>query len=162
MDLYLIRHADALALGERGITDDTVRPLSERGENEARQVAKILQKKGMALEKLVSSPLVRARQTAELIVKNWEGQQPEIHVCDELAPAAKPRKLAKFLRKLGGEHLALVGHLPHIAHWACWLIGARKAQIEIAKAGIALITCGDGPRKDMGVLQWLVTPAWYE
>jgi phosphohistidine phosphatase len=162
MELYLIRHADSLALGERGITEDDARPLSEKGENQAQQIGIRLHKKGIAFDKLVTSPLARARQTADLIVKAWEQQPPEMHVCDELAPDAKPRKLAKFLRQLGGEHVALVGHLPHMAHWASWLLGAKKAHIEIAKAGIALITCGDGPRKGTGALQWLVTPAWLD
>src|ERR1700690_2747245 len=133
MDLYLIRHADALTLGERGITDDAERPLSEKGENQANQVGKILLKKGVTLDKLVTSPLVRSRQTTDLILKNWNGKAPEVVVSEDLVPDAKPRRLAKFLRKLGGDHVALVGHLPHIAHWAGWLLGAKKAQIEMAK-----------------------------
>jgi phosphohistidine phosphatase len=162
MDLYLIRHADALALGERGITEDAARPLSEKGESQARQVGAVLRKKGFTVDMLVTSPLVRARQTTDFLLQNWEGPPPEVHVCDDLAPDAKPRKLSRFLRKLGGEHVALVGHLPHIAHWGAWLLGAKKAHIEIAKAGVALITCGDGPRKGTGALQWLVTPTWFE
>jgi phosphohistidine phosphatase len=162
MDLYLIRHADALALGERGITEDADRPLSEKGENQSQHVGKTLRRQGVVLDKLVTSPLVRARQTADLLLKNWDGPRPEVHVSADLAPDARPRKLARFLRQLGGEHVALVGHLPHIAYWAGWLLGAKKAHIEMAKAGIALITCGDGPRKGTGALQWLVTPAWFE
>jgi phosphohistidine phosphatase len=161
MDLYLIRHADALALGERGITDDAARPLSDKGERQAQQVGATLRRHGIALDNLVTSPLVRARQTADLILKNWDGTPPEVHVCEDLAPDAKPRKLAKYLRKLGGEHVAVVGHLPHMALWACWLLGAKKAHVEMAKAGMALITAGDGPRKGTGALQWLVTPAWF-
>src|SRR5437763_15695105 len=124
MDLYLIRHADALALGERGITDDADRPLSEKGEHQAQQVGEALRKRRVALDKLVTSPLVRARQTTDLILEHWDGAPPDVHVCEDLAPDGKPRKLAKFLRKLGGDDVGLVGHLPHIAHWACWLLGA--------------------------------------
>ncbi len=86
---------------------------------------------------------------------------PLVHVCDDLAPDAKPRKLAKFLRKLGGEKVALVGHLPHIALFAAWLLGSKRAHIDMAKAGIAHISCGDEPRKGTGALQWLVNPAWF-
>jgi phosphohistidine phosphatase len=161
MDLYLIRHADALALGERGITDDAERPLSDQGESQAKQVGKVLHQRGVALDKIVTSPLLRARQTTDWLLKAWEGPTPEVHVCDDLAPDAKPRKVAKFLRKLGGERVALVGHLPHIALYAAWLLGGKKTQIDIAKAGIAYITCGNGPRKGLGGLQWLVSPAWY-
>ena len=121
-----------------------------------------LRKRRVALDKLVTSPLVRARQTTDLILEHWDGAPPDVHVCEDLAPDGKPRKLAKFLRKLGGDHVGLVGHLPHIAHWACWLLGAKKAHIEMAKAGIAFIACGDGPGKGRGALQWLVTPAWFE
>ncbi|MBI3411028.1 MAG: phosphohistidine phosphatase SixA [Planctomycetes bacterium] len=162
MDLYLIRHADALALGERGITEDDDRPLSEAGEIQAQHVSKTLQKKGVSLDKLVTSPLLRARQTAEWIVKAWNGKAPETVICDELAPGGGARKLARFLRNQGGEHVGLLGHIPHLAEWAGWLIGSKKAQIDFAKAGFAHITCGDGPRKGRGVLQWLVTPEWFE
>ena len=66
MDLYLIRHADALALGERGITEDAARPLSAKGESQAQRVGAVLRRKGIVLDKLVTSPLVRARQTTDL------------------------------------------------------------------------------------------------
>ncbi len=59
MDLYLIRHADALALGERGITDDAERPLSEQGESQAQTVGKVLHRQGVALDNIVTSPLLR-------------------------------------------------------------------------------------------------------
>lgn len=161
MDLYLIRHADALAIGERGITDDAERPLSDQGESEALEIGKTLHKRGIALEKIVTSPLLRARQTTDFLLKSWDGPAPQVHVCDDLTPDAKPRKVAKYLRKLGGERVALVGHLPHIALCAAWLLGGKKAHIDIAKAGIAHITCGAGPRKGAGALQWLVTPDWF-
>jgi phosphohistidine phosphatase len=162
MHLYLIRHADALSLGERGITEDAARPLSQKGELQARQVGQTLQQKGIHVDKVVTSPLVRAQQTTDWLLKSWNGPHPEVHVCEELAPDAKPRKLAKFLRKLGGEHVALVGHMPQMGHWAAWLVGSKKAQIDMAKAGMALIACEDGPAKGRGALQWLVTPAWYD
>ena len=73
MELYLIRHADALALGERGITDDAERPLSEQGENQCRTLAHGLLQKGITLDGLVASPLVRAKQTADLLVAQLVG-----------------------------------------------------------------------------------------
>src|SRR6516162_5646924 len=69
VDLYLIRHADALALGERGITDDADRPLSEKGEAQSKTVAKALHRCGVKLDHLFASPLVRAQQTADLMIK---------------------------------------------------------------------------------------------
>ena len=161
MELYLIRHADALALGERGITNDEERPLSEKGETQAEAAAKALQSRGIVLDKLFTSPLARARQTAENLLRIWSKPELILETCDALAPGGKPRKLSKFLLKSGSEKMGLVGHMPHLGEFAGWLLGAKKAQIDFAKSGIALITCGDLPSKGMGELQWLVTPDWY-
>src|SRR5262245_19123710 len=76
VDLYLIRHADALALGERGITNDEERPLSEKGEAQSDAVAKALAQRGIVLDKLYTSPLLRARQTAEIMLRVWA--KPEL------------------------------------------------------------------------------------
>jgi phosphohistidine phosphatase len=161
VELYLIRHADALALGERGITNDEDRPLSERGETQAEATAKAMQARGIALDKLIASPLVRARQTAEIMLRVWSKPELILETCDDLALNGKPRKLSKYLMKSGGEKMGLVGHMPQLGEFAGWLLGAKKAQIQLAKSGIALVTCGDLPSKGMGELQWLVTPEWY-
>jgi len=161
MELFLIRHADALALGERGITDDTLRPLSEKGEHQAGLVARGMQRLGFSLDKIVTSPFLRAKQTAELMLKHWTGPAPEIIESEELTPDARPKLLARFLRRLGGERVGLVGHIPHITTFASWLIGSKKAQIDMAKAGVAHISCGAEPGRGMGTLQWLVTPTWF-
>jgi phosphohistidine phosphatase len=161
VELYLIRHADALALGERGITDDAERPLSENGAAQSRTVGLGLQRKSVGLDKLVTSPLLRARQTAEGILRVWSPPAPELLVCDDLAPGSKLRKLGRYLRDLGGERVGLVGHMPHIGELAAWLIGSRKAQVDVPKAGVALIRTDDEPRKRAGTLQWLVGPEWF-
>jgi phosphohistidine phosphatase len=160
VDLYLIRHADALALGERGITEDEARPLSEKGEAQALVAAKALQKH-VTLDRLFCSPLLRSRQTAELLLKTWSRSGLTVETCEHLEPGGNPRKLSRFLLKQEGEHIGLVGHVPHLAEVATWLIGSKKAQIDIAKAGVALLHCGDAPGKGLAILQWLVTPEWY-
>ena len=162
MDLYLIRHAEAVALGERGVTTDEDRPLSERGEQEAQAAARTLKKRGMAFDRLYTSPLLRARQTADILHQVWGRADLAVETCEYLAPDVKPRKLARFLLKQGGERVALVGHMPHLAVFAGWLIGEKKVQIDMAKAGVACIECGEVPGKDHGTLQWLVTPEWFD
>jgi phosphohistidine phosphatase len=159
--LYLIRHADALALGERGITTDEERPLSEKGEAQSEAAATALQNRGIILEKLFTSPLVRARQTADILLRVWARPELTLETCDALAPSGKPRKLSRFLLKRAGAKVGLVGHMTDLADYAGWLIGAKKAQIDIAKSGIALVVCGELPGKGLGELQWLVTPAWF-
>jgi phosphohistidine phosphatase len=155
----VIRHADALALGERGITQDADRPLSEEGEAQAQGIGAGLQRKGIQLDKIITSPFFRARQTAEGIVHTWEAPAPEVHTCPYLVPDGRRKRLAKFLRRLGSDNVALVGHQPHLGMWTAWLIGSKKAQIDIAKAGVACVNC-DEPRKGAGLLRWLVPSGW--
>ena len=69
------------------------------------------------------------------MLQAWTGTAPELTICDDLAPGGKAKKLARFLRKFGGESVGLVGHMPDIGDWAAWLIGSRKAHIDFAKAG---------------------------
>lgn len=160
MELYLIRHADALPLGEGGVMEDAERPLSDTGKAQVKTLAAALQRHGVRPGVLVTSPLLRARQTAEELIKHWTGPPPTVQECPELAIGGKAKKLARFLRDLDGNAVALVGHQPDLCELAAWLIGSRKTQIDLAKAGAAGITCPDGPAKGTGTLLWLVTPAW--
>ena len=84
MDIYLIRHADALPLGERGITDDAERPLSDKGETQSKTLAKALHRCGIKFDHLFASPLVRAQQTADLMVKAWSHSGLSVETCDQL------------------------------------------------------------------------------
>jgi phosphohistidine phosphatase len=160
MELYLIRHADAVALGENNIQVDEDRPLSSVGEQQVKTIAAGLQRKGVSLQLILTSPLLRARQTAEGILKAWTGVPPEIQVCEQLAPGKKPRRLAKVLKDLEHQPVALVGHEPDLSDWAAWAIGAKKAHLALAKAGVAHISCEDGPGKGEGTLVQLLTPEW--
>jgi phosphohistidine phosphatase len=160
MDLYLIRHADALMLGERGITEDEERPLSEDGEAQAKSLSLMLQHRAGHLEAIFTSPLKRARQSGELIVRDWPGA-PELQNCDHLAMGGKRKALAKSLRQWGGNSAALIGHQPDLAEFAAWLLGCKKARIDLEKAGAALVQCSERPGKGSGTLVWLVTPEWF-
>jgi phosphohistidine phosphatase len=162
MDLFLIRHADAAPLGEGGVQDDAERPLTEAGKAQCKVLSAALQRVGVRLDCVATSPLLRARQTAELLLENWPAPLPELALCEALAPGVKARKLARFLMKKGAGSIALVGHMPDLADHAAWLIGSKKAQIELAKAGVAHVECEKLPAKGSGILTWLVNTAWCE
>jgi phosphohistidine phosphatase len=161
MDFYLIRHAEAQALGEGDVTTDADRPLTDHGRAQCTLLATTLLRLGVRLDQVVSSPLLRARQTAEALLQHWPAPAPSLHLCDELAPAGKRRKLTRFLRALDGTSLALVGHMPDLGFYAGWLIGSKKAQLDLAKAGVARVHFEARPGKDQGLLEWLVGPDWY-
>ena len=160
MDLYLIRHADALPVGQDGITTDADRPLSDEGKAQVKALAAALKRHGVHLDAVVSSPLLRTHQTAEGLLQTWSKPGPDLHACDHLAPGGKRGKLARFLHELGGKAAALVGHQPDLGDLAAWLIGSKKAHIDFAKAGVAYIISSDEPAKGSGTLVWLVTPEW--
>jgi phosphohistidine phosphatase len=160
VDLYLIRHADAAPLGEGGVSRDEDRPLTEKGRGQARRLPSGFRARGIQLGMVLTSPLLRARQTAEEMLREWPHPIPELKVCTALSPGVKPRKLSRFIREVGSDRVALVGHQPDLGIYAAWLIGSKKAQIDLAKAGVAYITCEQGLYKGDGTLAWLVTPEW--
>jgi phosphohistidine phosphatase len=160
VDLYIIRHADAQPLGEGGVRDDADRPLTAAGHAQCGPLAAALQRQGVQLERIVTSPLLRARQTAEGLMNHLTAPAPELHTCDQLAPGGKRKKLTRFLRGLGVQSAAVVGHMPDLSLYAAWLIGSTKAQLDLAKAGVACVHFDDEPDKGAGVLTWLVTPQW--
>lgn len=162
MELYLIRHADAVDLVTSGQSDDAQRPLSEAGRGQCAPLAMALQRHEVRPARVVTSPLLRARQTAEGLLASWVPPVPELQVCDELAPGSKRRKLTRFVRDLGADVVVLVGHMPDLAAYAAWLIGSKKGQIDLAKAGVARIDFDGKFAKGRGTLTWLLTPPWYE
>jgi phosphohistidine phosphatase len=160
MKLLLIRHADAEPRENSEVPDEE-RPLTEKGQAQSRALSEALQRRGVELGKLVSSPLLRARQTAEGLLERWSDPKPELLLCNALAPEGKEKKLTRFIRGLNSDVVTLIGHMPDLAYYAGWLTGSKKAQIELAKAGVALIESEGGPGKGGGVLTWLVPPEWW-
>jgi phosphohistidine phosphatase len=161
VELYLIRHAEALPVGEDGIVGDEERPLSEAGRAQCRALSEALQRLGARFETVVTSPLVRAKQTAELLLAGWPAPVPELVECNALRPGGKRKKLARFLLGLGTESAAMVGHNPDLSVFAAWLIGAKEAQVELAKGGVARIDTDGSPGKGAGTLAWMLTPDLY-
>ena len=158
MNILLIRHADALPPGRGDIHDDESRPLSEAGVAQCRPLARALERLGVRPDIVVSSPLLRARQTASGLLQNWEGKPPELRIAEELAPGGKKTKLARMLRGLTGETIALVGHMPDVGLFAAWLIGGKKAHFEFAKAGAAFLVSDTVAAKGGAALAWMLTP----
>jgi phosphohistidine phosphatase len=160
MFLYLIRHAEAVPRDPGGSVSDTARPLTPGGHDQARRLGEAFRRLGVPLSHLLTSPLVRSRETAEDFLVAVGRPGLAVTECAELAPGRPSKKLARFLRGLEGEHVAAVGHEPDLGVHAAWLIGSRRAQMEFAKGGAACIHCDGPPRKRTGTLLWLVTPAW--
>jgi phosphohistidine phosphatase len=160
MELYLIRHAEALPVGHDGVADDDRRPLTEAGRAHVRGVAEALQRLSVRFDKVVTSPLVRARQTADLLAELGPAPAPEVVECNALRPEGKRRKLNRFLLSLGAESVAVVGHNPDLSRFLAWLIGGKDVQVQLAKAGVARLELEGGLDKGAALLTWMVTPEW--
>lgn len=161
MNFCLIRHGEARPADAASGLEDADRPLTQKGIRQCRDLAVALQRAGVELGKVVTSPLLRARQTAEELLRHWKEPVPELLVCEALAPGGKDKKLNRFLRGLESNTATLVGHMPDLAAYAAWLIGSKKTQVNLAKAGAAYIEADTGPNKGAGTLAWLITPAWF-
>jgi phosphohistidine phosphatase len=157
MDLYVIRHADALPLAAES-DDDAARPLSEIGKGQARALAATLQRRGVQLD-----AILRARQTADELLAHWAAPAPLVQVSELLAPGQRRKKVTREVLTVMQGSVAIVGHEPDLSAYIAWLIGGKDVHLALAKAGVAHIAFDDaGPRKGDGTLVWLVTPTWYD
>lgn len=119
MQVYLIRHADAVPEDDAGA--DHYRWLSGRGREAARGLARLLREQGVELDAIISSPLPRAIQTAELVANGLDFIAP-IQVHASLQPGGHPRPVALALPTYGVS-IAVVGHEPGISMLGAYLIG---------------------------------------
>jgi phosphohistidine phosphatase len=161
MDIYLIRHAEALDPELAGHMSDSERPLTDAGRAHAQRLATALPARGANIQRLFVSPTIRTRQTAEPLVSAWGLSGEAVVEADELAPDGKPRKVAKRVNKQPATIVGLVGHRPDLNELAAWLIGDKLAQIALDKGGVALIRLPDNELdKGAGELVWLLPAAW--
>jgi phosphohistidine phosphatase len=155
LELYLIRHGVAAERGEE-YPDDSKRPLTSGGLSRLRKEAKALDAMDIGFDHIITSPLVRTRQTADVFVEMLKSK-PSLSQSDALAPAGTPaavmQELGKYVKK---GRIALVGHEPNIGELAARLIGAR-APMEFKKGAICRIDFDVPPPKGIGQLRWFVT-----
>jgi len=158
MILYIVRHAVAFERDAAKWPDDRDRPLTEKGAARFRKVAAVLPKLGLDVDACLSSPLVRAWQTAEILEQEAGWPAPEEFPC--LEPGATPAEVVKALAGRKEAARALVGHEPNLSQLlAHLLVGAGAAPLgSIKKGGIACLEFSGKPAAGRGSLLWLATP----
>ena len=154
MKLFLVRHGIAVDGIGGEIKSDAQRPLTPEGLEEVELVAKGLRKSGCKLNRLVSSPLVRARQTAAVFADEFG---LAVETCDALAPGGDTQYLYSFLKEKKGDSIALFGHEPDMSELAQELLGA-ELKIPFKKAGVCRIDVQEMPPKSSGTLKWFLPP----
>ena len=155
-ELYFVRHGLAEERGDAW-PDDTKRPLTEEGMSRLRKAVKGLAGIGVSIDVVLTSPLVRARQTADILAGGLD-PRPSIVNIDSLAPAGSYAAVLADLEKHSRKcRLALVGHEPMLGELAARLIGSRHP-IEFKKGGVCRLDVEDLPPAGPGDLRWLLTP----
>ena len=150
--LFIVRHA----LAEDG-PDDHARRLTKKGRRSFSRLVRRLAEAGMDVDLIATSPLVRARETAELLAKRLP-RGPRIEVVESLAPGGDWETLLEWTVHQDAAGVAWVGHAPAVGRLVALSIGDGSAAIRMAKGAVASIRLDDGPGQP-GELEWLATPA---
>jgi phosphohistidine phosphatase len=158
-ELCLMRHGIAVMRATGAGLQDARRPLTPEGRARMKEIARALGPAGFAPDWIVTSPLLRAVETAEVVAKALGLDAPP-DVCDSLAPGGAPEALLAFLaRQPERKKVLVVGHEPDLGEIASRMIGAgRHANLAFKKGGCCLITFDQFPPKAPGRLSWWLTP----
>lgn len=157
MILYILRHAWAGHYGDPEWPDDDRRPLDDEGRKRFPKVAEALAARGVAPGIIATSPLVRCRQTAELLAAAV-GREPALVELEALRPGSDLPALVAWTAEQAKVHdeIAWVGHAPDVDRMTAALIG-QGSWIRLAKGAAAAVRFYDAPALATGELRWLVT-----
>jgi phosphohistidine phosphatase len=158
MDLYIIRHAWAGQYGDPQWPDDTIRPLTKKGRKRFTAMVNILSERGMEPSLIVTSPMLRCRETAQILAENLIAQ-PEVIDREELLPHGNLDSLLEWTAREAEQHpqSAWVGHAPDVSLITAALIGQPNASIRFSKGAVAEVRINDPIEIGKGELRWLVT-----
>ena len=158
MDLLIVRHAIAFDRDHRRWREDAVRPLSPAGIRRARKAAAGLKKLTVRPQRLLTSPLLRAKQTAGILtdVAGW----PAAEEAPELSPGEPVMAVLALLAKDRSKMTAVVGHQPGLGALltVCLLGEDGPLPVEFKKNAVACVSFEGRPRPGRGALEWLATP----
>jgi len=156
IDLFILRHGEA---GNRMtvVEKDSERPLTPEGRTEMEKIAKSLKAIGLQTDRIYTSPLRRARETAEIAAKIL--QIPTLEEWDELKPDGSKTGLYRKLSRLGqNSRPILVGHEPYLSSMIGEIMGTTSAKIVLKKGGVAKVRITSFSPRISGELRWLLTP----
>lgn len=152
MDLILLRHGTAEDFNPKG---DSARQLVEKGRQQAQRQAKLLRNADLLPEIVLTSPLVRARQTADEFCETAE--MPGAVIQGWLACGMDPETA---LNELAGfqefKRVAIVGHEPDLSHLIEWILGVSGGGVMVKKGSIACLRVN--PPSRHGLLKFLIPP----
>lgn len=160
MELIILRHAIAFPRDAKRWPDDAERPLTMEGVKRARRAAAGLKRIATRPSLVLTSPLVRARDTAVIFAQ--AARWPEAKRCAALSPGGSPEGVLEDLRRQSGnaDCVAVVGHQPHLGRLLalCLRGEPRSEAFELKKSSVVCIDFEGEPRASQGTLQWSLPP----
>ena len=141
MRLSLLRHGIAADRDGQEYANDNERPLTPKGERRMRRIGKGLQAVGLAYDRILSSPYLRAKQTAEIVAQVMSAPEG-VMLAETLAPEGNPRQLIEALRS---EHrdrqdVLLVGHEPYLSRLISTLLtGGPNLSVVMKRGGLCTL-----------------------
>jgi|HubBroStandDraft_5_1064220.scaffolds.fasta_scaffold109206_2 phosphohistidine phosphatase len=160
MHLYLVRHAIAAEPDAKRWPDDRQRPLTAAGARRFKRTAGTLTaliESAGKVDRLLTSPLARARETARLLHK---AGLPDVIEESVLAPGRTAARVLAVLRAHDAQSIVLVGHEPDLGRLLAVCIAGPdvKLSLRFRKGGAACLSFAGAPRVGEATLEWLLPP----
>ena len=156
MEIYILRHGIAVERGTPGYKKDSDRPLTKEGEVKMRQIAEAMLGMELKFDLILSSPYVRAEQTAQIVANELD---EEVTFTDLLVPDGNALELIAEINDEKPQRVLLVGHEPDLSRLISVLVtGGSDAAIELKKGGLCKLTSEKVTFGQCATLNWLLTP----
>jgi phosphohistidine phosphatase len=158
MQLYIVRHGIAIDREDPKCPAEADRYLTEEGIEKTKQVAKGIAVMGVHADLMVSSPYVRAMQTATIFASALEYPKQKIRRTESLLPGADPAAVLRELaREKNASSVFCFGHAPHLDGLLAAAVAAPHHITSLKKAGVAFVELKRVSPPN-GQLVWLVAP----
>jgi phosphohistidine phosphatase len=160
MNLYILRHGIATEPDARAFAKDADRPLIPEGKRKLGQIAEAMEALELSFDLILSSPYLRARQTAEIIAEALKAHK-KLELSDSLTPGGSARKLVDLLNHLQPppESVLLVGHEPYLSGLISLLVaGDASFAVVMKKGGLCKLSTDSLEPGRCAALEWLLTP----
>jgi len=161
MKLYILRHAIAENRDEGAYPDDSLRPLTAKGKKKMVKMAEHLKDMGVRLDLILTSPYVRAHETAKIVLEAFELKKKQLVLSDHLTPSGFAKDLiAEINEKYPLENLMLVGHEPYLSDLIALLVsGDPSMSVTMKKGGLCRLSIDKLAYEKCATLEWLLMPA---
>ena len=160
MNLYVLRHGIAVEPGTPGYEKDADRPLTPKASANCGRSPTAMEALELSFDLILSSPYLRALQTAEIVAKALKGRK-KVELSDSLTPGGSTKKLVELLNRLqpSPESVLLVGHEPYLSGLISLLVsGDAGFAVVMKKGGLCKLSTESLKPGRCAALEWLLTP----